>query len=299
MKNVEKMNKENEQVQANTEMAAEDVETNEGVKRREKIILITVGIILFLLLIGLLIFCVNGFMRNGLDARGGNDSAVTTTGMTCGKDQNGGTDGTTPTGNGTQLPIVTLGNNDDHSNPVVPPAGDNGNGGVSTKPNLGKNDNDNDNSGKNVNTGSNNTVSKPTEPSGKPDNGGPDSKPSGGNDKDKDVPAYTGEVQVKISEVNVGTSIITVTADGEQITVPVQTTVFNGRVTKSGVARGKLFGYNSGATIMLFYPEADGFTSHQINGYMSRTNDGLTILVDINGSGSKLLIKINGMKALS
>ena len=80
--------------------------------------------------------------------------------------------------------------------------------------------------------------------------------------------------------------------------VPVQTTVFNGRVTKSGVAQGKLDGYNIGVTVMLYYPQENGFSTNSVEGYMNRTEDSLTVLVDINGNGSKLLIKINGMKAL-
>ena len=90
----------------------------------------------------------------------------------------------------------------------------------------------------------------------------------------------------------------TVTVDGEKIVVPVQTTVFNGRVTKSGVAQGKLFGFNCGATVMLYYSQEDGMNNTEFSGYMNRTSDSLTILVDINGNNSKLLIKINGLKSL-
>ncbi|MBR0303138.1 MAG: hypothetical protein IJQ80_04760, partial [Clostridia bacterium] len=71
-----------------------------------------------------------------------------------------------------------------------------------------------------------------------------------------------------------------------------------GRVTKSGVAQGKLFGFNAGVTVMFFYPQEEGFHTTEVNAFMNRTSDSLTVLVDINGDGSKLLIKINGMKSL-
>ena len=119
-----------------------------------------------------------------------------------------------------------------------------------------------------------------------------------GNNKDDVVSEYAGETKVRITKVNDETGIITVTVDGEKIVVPVQTTVFNGRVTKSGVAQGKLFGFNCGATVMLFYPQEDGMSNTEFSGYMNRTGDSLTILVDINGNNSKLLIKINGLKSL-
>ena len=47
-----------------------------------------------------------------------------------------------------------------------------------------------------------------------------------------------------------------------------------------------------------YYPQEDGFSTNSVEGYMNRTEDSLTVLVDINGDGSKLLIKINGLKAL-
>jgi hypothetical protein len=50
---------------------------------------------------------------------------------------------------------------------------------------------------------------------------------------------------------------------------------------------------------MLFYPEIDGFNSNSVNGYMNRDGSSFTLMVDINGSDSKLLVKVNGMKALS
>ena len=98
--------------------------------------------------------------------------------------------------------------------------------------------------------------------------------------------------------VNDDTAIINLTVDGKIISVPVQTTYFNGRITKTGVSQVKLFGYNSGVTVLLYYPKTDGFAYNEVNGYMSRTADGLTVLVDINGEGTKLLVKINGMKSL-
>lgn len=279
MKNVENLVKENTQVPADVDETMEVAEEKEGLKRKERVIIIIVGIILLLLLIGLMIFCINGMTRGGSDARSGVDDSATTSDVSSGNNQNG-SESTDNNGNG---------NSGGNQNVVIPPDTDNnGNGGVSTKPNPGTNNNND--------SGNGNSDTDPTNPPSQPSDN-PNNKPDDENNNNT-VPNYTGEVRVTISEVNVGTGIITITVDGEKLTVPVQTTVFNGRVTKTGVAQGKLFGYNCGATLMLFYPEMDGFNSNSVNGYMNRDGSAFTLLVDINGSDSKLLVKINGMKAL-
>ena len=103
---------------------------------------------------------------------------------------------------------------------------------------------------------------------------------------------------MSISKIDVNTGIITLTIDGSSVVIPVQSTSFNGRITKSGVAKAELFGYNSAITVLLYYPENEGFHTSQVNGFMSRNGDSLTVLVDQTGDGSKLLIKVNGMKSL-
>ena len=117
------------------------------------------------------------------------------------------------------------------------------------------------------------------------------------NAEEATIDSYLKEIQeLKFRYMNFESNSIlwmAATVDGEKIVVPVQTTVFNGRVTKSGVAQGKLFGFNCGATVMLFYPQEDGMNNTEFSGYMNRSGDSLTILVDINGDNSKLLIKIN------
>ena len=163
----------------------------------------------------------------------------------------------------------------------------------------GKDDNGNGNSGdenggKDNSNGNKDDASDEDDDSGKP-SGGQNGKDDNENDAASD---YAGVTEVRISDVNDATGIITITIDGKSVAVPVQTTVFNGRVTKSGVAQGKLFGYNIGVTVMLYYPQESGFSNNSVDVYMNRTEDSLTVLVDINGDGSKLLIKVNGMKAL-
>lgn len=158
----------------------------------------------------------------------------------------------------------------------------------------GKNDGD-DSDDKNTDVGDGDDTSD-----GDNDNDNTDGNGNDGNQNGNDNAAsdYAGETKVRISTVNDGTGIITITIGDSSVSVPVQTTVFNGRVTKSGVAQGKLFGYNSGITVLLYYPQEDGFSSNEVTGFMNRSKDGLTILVDINGDGSKLLIKVNGMKSM-
>lgn len=173
---------------------------------------------------------------------------------------------------------------------------------------AGKNDNsqngDNDSDGKNDGDDSddkNTDVGEGDDTSdGDNDNDNTDGNGNDGNQNGNDNAAsdYAGETKVRISTVNDGTGIITITIGDSSVSVPVQTTVFNGRVTKSGVAQGKLFGYNSGVTVLLYYPQEAGFSSNEVTGFMNRSKDGLTILVDINGDGSKLLIKVNGMKSM-
>ena len=323
LENVE-MNEEVEAVETETDDTAVDTEESKGLQKREKIILIVIAVLLFLLFIGLLLFGLNRMTRGGLDARnpsGGQPILSTTPDSSPDGSNLDGMDADIDDGAGSVNDISTNAGND----------GDNGNGGnIGNAGNTGNNSGgnngnagNNDNNGGAGNNGGNETSSTPGQngnTSEKPDDQQPTTPPTGNDDEDTDnndntsddsdnnskddgqnndaALDYAGETKVRISKIDANTGVITVTVEGENIVVPVQTTVFNGRITKSGVAQGKLFGYNCGVTIMLFYPENESFGYYEANGYMSRNADGLTILVDINGNSSKLLIKVNGMKSL-
>jgi hypothetical protein len=298
-----------------------------GLSRGQNIALIAIGAILALLLIWLFLNALGLFRTDDYTYTGGNntDSVVVIPSdtdkdddadkvITDGKENdnngdvnkgNGNNDDDKNTNNGNDDQKNQNGNSGDDSNKddSSDKNNDSNNGDDS-----GKNDNsqngDNDSDGKN---NSNNSDDKNTEDSdgddtsdGDNDNGNADSNGNDGNQNGNDDAAsdYAGETKVRISTVNDGTGIITISIGDSSVSVPVQTTVFNGRVTKSGVAQGKLFGYNSGVTVLLYYPQEDGFSSNEVTGFMNRSKDGLTILVDINGDGSKLLIKVNGMKSM-
>ena len=274
-----------------------------GMSRREKIILIIIAILLLLLLFwgGLALY--NGTQRSGGDARNVNSTQST---LAADQDEQ------------TTTPSETEGSNADTAwnlsgrNSGNISGGGSSGGNTAAKPdntgnNLGSNSG---NTGKDITPSTTDPVVKETKPTEEskdtsttaPSNDKPNNdKPSNDDKKDDDTaPDYAGEVKVHISKVNDDTGVITVSVEGNSIAVPVQTTLFNGRVTKSGVAQGKIFGYNTGVTVLLFYPEAEGFdyTDAEVNGYMNRTSDSLTVLVDINGNGKKLLIKFNGMKSI-
>ena len=323
LENVE-MNAEVEAVESESNDTAVDTEESKGLRKREKIILIVIAVLLFLLFIGLLLFGLNRMTRGGSDARNpsGGQLIVSATPDASPDGSNlDGMDADTDDGAGSANDASTNDGN----------GGDNGNGGNNGNAGNSNNGGNNDNTGNNGNSGNGSTgnsgdngmSSNPGQngnTSENPDDQQPTTTPTGNDDEDTDnndntsddsdnnskddgqnndaAPDYAGETKVRISKIDANTGVITVTVEGENIVVPVQTTVFNGRITKSGVAQGKLFGYNCGVTIMLFYPENENFNHYEVNGYMSRNADGLTILVDINGNSSKLLIKVNGMKSL-
>ena len=274
-----------------------------GMSRREKIILIIIAILLFLLLFwgGLALY--NGTQLGGKDARNANSVQST---LAADQDEQI----TTPSES--EVPNTDTAWNLSGGNSGNVSGGGSSGGNTAAKPdNTGNNPGSNSgNTGKGITPSTTDSVVKETKPTEEPkdtstttpNNDKPNNdKPSNDDKKDDDtVPDYAGEVKVHISKVNDDTGVITVSVDGNSIAVPVQTTLFNGRITKSGVAQGKIFGYNTGVTVLLFYPEAEGFdyTDAEVNGYMNRTSDSLTVLVDINGNGKKLLIKFNGMKSI-
>lgn len=309
-------------------------------RRKEKAIIITMGVILALLLIWLIIWATGAGRGGDSTLRSDNDDYSYSNSDSVGDntdDKNGAYDtdngnDSNAQGNGSDSDANSPSNsgnngNSGNNNPAIDDKGDNsgnkgdGNGGNNgdnggtTIPDTGNrpggNHGENDDNQKPDNSGGNNqgdttppdTTGGDSSSSGNDDGNGNGGNNGGGNQNDDNIgdnaaPDYTGETKVRISEVNDDTGFVTITIDGTSIMVPLQTTVFNGRVTKSGVAQGKLFGYNSGITVMFFYPQDEGFHTTEVNAYMSRTSDALTVLVDINGDGSKLLIKVNGMKSL-
>ena len=312
-----------EEATAEETLTSEVTEEEQTKKKRlnfkEIIALVCISTVLILLLIWLVAWLTGIPHRISLDSRLDKDVSYT--------ESTDNTQGTDPTdkSDSTDSPVTSDNSNENTGGPRNPNTtqntnpdvgntnngnwiggngngGDNGNhgdttgndGNSTTNPGNHPDNGNNGSSGNNGNTDNNN--SKPT------DNGNGQGSGNGGNTDNKNdndsTPDYTGDAKVKIAAFNDDTGIITVTVDGESLMVPVQTTYFNGRVTKSGVAQGKIFGYNVGTTVMLFYPQTSGFNITETNGYMSRTNDGLTVLVDLNGEGTKLLIKINGMKSL-
>lgn len=293
----------------------EKEKTKKKMKRREFITLIISGIVLALLLLALL-FWINSLRQRSTTLRNDGDTSITVVdpdGDDQSRDENDSqTGGSNGTGVGDENSDRTDGDgsrdeNDKTNNGSTGknPSDENQNssGGNKTDDNE---DGDKNNGIENGNGQTGNGDDDDSDDNGNTnqDNGN-NKNPSNGDDKQNEnngdnniTQDYTGEVNVSVSGVDVSSGIITVTIEGKSVVIPVQSTSFNGRITKSGVAKAELFGYNSAITVMLFYPEDEGFTYQNATGYMSRNGDSLTVLVDLNGNGSKLLIKVNGMKSL-
>lgn len=100
---------------------------------------------------------------------------------------------------------------------------------------------------------------------------------------------------VTVTEINEST--VTVKVGGEIIIIPVQTTIFNGRITKSGVLSDSICGYSIGASIMLYYLESGFLDGVSLSGaYVKVDSTRLTVSGDYNGDGSKIILRINGAK---
>ena len=291
----------------NDDECVQDCETcAEGrLRRRERIAIIIIVFILSLLMVWLITWLTNMF-RGAEDARKENGSEISPTDTVSIEDprdenpdlsfdvENGGTQWTVPTQPAT-VPGTTVNNGKttgSQGNSTTPPANSTIGKGNNTQ--TPATNNDNNDKGVSQPAGNSADQNKPIQSDdGNSGNNGDQNKDAGNAASD-----YTGDTKIRISTVNDDTGVVTLTIDGSSIAVPLQTTYFNGRVTKSGVAQGKLFGYNAGVTVMFFYPQTEGFHTTEVNAFMSRTSDALTVLVDINGDGSKLLIKVNGMKSL-
>lgn len=100
-----------------------------------------------------------------------------------------------------------------------------------------------------------------------------------------------------VSIISAGDSTVTVKIGKETIVIPVQTTVFNGRVTKSGVASDSLCGYSVGGSVLLYYPEGGSLAGVTLTGsYVKADSARLTVSGDYNGDGSKIVFRLNGVK---
>ena len=275
-------------------------EAKEGMSRTEKIVLAVIAVVLLALLIFLGLEVYNGMQERPYGIDDSNNSQISTT-LTYDGDENDGE------ANDGVLDDQNNGEDDSDENTDNRPGKPSSN--TTTSDKDGDNDDGNDKKDNSSTDSTNDGKDDNDDDSDKGDdgnNGKDNSKDDDGNEKDNDngkendgaVAEFVGETKVRITKISDDTGIITVTVGGEKIVVPVQTTVFNGRVTKSGVAQGKLFGFNCGATVMLYYPQEEGMSNTEFSGYMNRTGDSLTVLVDINGTDSKLLIKINGLKSL-
>ena len=100
-----------------------------------------------------------------------------------------------------------------------------------------------------------------------------------------------------VSLTDINESAVSFQIGSETVTIPVQTTIFNGRVTKSGVLSDFLQGYSIGASVMLYYPEGSSLNGITLSGaYVKADSSRLTVSGDYNGDGSKIVFRLNGVK---
>lgn len=163
-------------------------------------------------------------------------------------------------------------------------------------------------------SGAGHKPNKPTDKDEKPSGTSSDSNPGGSSDKsdepnstdkpaDEDKPDVSEDTSLGINNgdtvtlVGCSESTVTVTVGRETIVIPVQTTVFNGRITKSGVISDSLCGYSIGASIMIYYPDGHSLDGISLSGaYVKADSARLTVSGDYNGDGSKIVFRINGVK---
>ena len=118
-----------------------------------------------------------------------------------------------------------------------------------------------------------------------------------GNDNDSGVSQVGIQTGDEVTVLTIGESTVTVKVGSETVVIPVQTTVFNGRITKSGVISDSLDGYYIGASVLLYYPEGGSLDGITITGaYVKVDSTRLTVSGDYNGEESKIVFRINGAK---
>lgn len=173
-----------------------------------------------------------------------------------------------------------------------------------------------DDTSDNGSSGAGHKPNKPTDKDEKPSGSSSDSNPGGNSDKpdepnstdkpaDEDKPDVSEDTSPGINNgdtvtlVGCSESTVTVTVGRETLVIPVQTTVFNGRITKSGVISDSLCGYSIGASIMIYYPDGNSLDGVSLSGaYVKADSARLTVSGDYNGDGSKIVFRINGVKLL-
>lgn len=143
----------------------------------------------------------------------------------------------------------------------------------------------------------------PTDPSDPGENSGttPSTPPDDGENDDPGTPdvGQSGGIvdgaSVTITEI--GEATVTFKIGNETVVIPVQTTIFNGRVTKSGVISDSLCGYSIGASVMLYYPENGRLDGVSLtSSYVKADSTRLTVTGDYNGDASKITFRVNGVK---
>ena len=133
-----------------------------------------------------------------------------------------------------------------------------------------------------------------TDPAPDKDTEKPNDDPGSGKDDTSSGGISSGDA---VSIISVGDSTVTAKIGKETIVIPVQTTVFNGRITKSGVASDTLCGYSVGGSVLLYYPEGGSLAGVTLTGsYVKADNARLTVSGDYNGDGSKIVFRLNGVK---
>lgn len=129
------------------------------------------------------------------------------------------------------------------------------------------------------------------------DNGGNNDADEEGKPDDSDSNSDGIRSGDSVTIASVSESTVTVTVGNEAIVIPVQTTIFNGRITKSGVISDSLCGYSIGASVMLYYPEGSSLSGATLTGaYIKADSTRLTVSGDYNGDGSKIVFRINGVR---
>lgn len=136
---------------------------------------------------------------------------------------------------------------------------------------------------------------------GSEDGTGTDSSENENNQEDNDNDTGAPQVGIQtgdaVTVLAIGESTVTVKVGSETVVIPVQTMVFNGRITKSGVISDSLCGYYIGASVLLYYPEGGSLAGITISGaYVKVDSTRLTVSGDYNGEESKIVFRINGTK---
>ncbi len=139
-----------------------------------------------------------------------------------------------------------------------------------------------------------NSGSDPSTPSNPSDSG----NGGGGNPDTPDVGQSGGIADgASVTIAEIGEATVMFRIGNETVVIPVQTTIFNGRVTKSGVISDSLCGYSIGGSVMLYYPENGSLDGISLtSSYVKADSTRLTVTGDYNGDASKIIFRVNGVK---